>query len=483
MNGFCFASATDLARAVRREEVSPVAVTERYLDRIAGRNDERRAYVTVVADEARERAREIEAAVATGEEVGPLAGVPVGIKDLFALRAGTRHTFGSELFADFVPDRSAPVVERLEAAGAVVLGKTNAPEFGNRPTTDNAILGTTTTPFGEGLTAGGTSGGSAAAVADGMAALAQGSDAGGSVRIPAACCGVVGLKPSFGRVPNGSRPNAFAEHTPFTQHGPLARTVADAALFLDVTAGPHPADPHTLPAGGRYRDALDRDVSGWSVAWSPDLDLVPVDPDVRERVRETLDALAAAGASVERVTLDYDHDPGTVKDAWRTFFQVLIADVGETLADEYGVDLDDDRVDALFKRVHEAGERHSALDVRRADRVRTDVFDAVQSVLAEHDLLATPTLSVTPFDATEYGPTEIDGREADPFVDWLLTWPFNMTDHPAISVPAGPVSGLPTGLQFVGRRHADGDVLAAAAAVEADHPWHDAYPGAGAGVR
>ncbi len=479
MDDVRFASATDLARAIEREDASPVAVTERYLDRIAARNDRRNAYVTIVAEEARERAREIEVAVADGEDVGPLGGVPIAIKDLFALRAGTRHTFGSELFADFVPDRSVPVVERLEAAGAVVLGKTNTPEFGNRPTTDNSLVGTTTTPFDEGLTAGGTSGGSAAAVADGMAALAQGSDAGGSVRIPAACCGVVGFKPSFGRVPNGSRPNAFAEHTPFTQHGPLARTTADAALFLDVVAGPHRSDPHTLPAPHHsYRNALDRGVEGWSVAWSPDLDLVPVEPAVEAEVRDALGALEAAGATVERVTLAYDHDPGTIRDAWQTLFQVLIADAGQTLADEYGVDLDDDRVDALFTRIHEAGGRHSALDVRRADRVRTDVFDTVQSVLGKYDLLATPTLGVTPFDADEYGPTEIDGMEADPFIDWLLTWPFNMTDHPAISVPAGLVGGLPTGLQLVGRRHADANVLAAADTVEAERPWHATYPGA-----
>jgi len=236
----CFTSLTEIARRIDSGDASPVEVVDAYLERIDRRNETLRAYSTVIGEEARAEARAAENAIERGEETGPLHGVPIAIKDLFAFKKGVRHTFGSTVFEDFVPDRTSPVVERLENAGAIVLRKTNTPEFGNRPTTDNTLVGTTRTPFDIDRTAGGSSGGSAAAVADGLAAAAQGSDAGGSVRIPAACCGVYGFKPTFGRVPNGNPANAFAEHTPFIQHGPLTRTVGDAALLLDVMAGPHP---------------------------------------------------------------------------------------------------------------------------------------------------------------------------------------------------------------------------------------------------
>ncbi|MFC7157175.1 amidase [Halomarina halobia] len=479
----CFLPATELAERIASGDLSPVEVVDAYLDRIERRNDVVNAYVTITGDRARRAAREAARAVSRGDDLGPLHGVPIAIKDLFAFKAGVRHTFGSRVFAEreYVPDSDAPVVERLERAGAIVLGKTNTPEFGNRATTDNALVGTTVTPFAPGRTAGGTSGGSAAAVADGLAALAQGSDAGGSIRIPASCCGVYGLKPSFGRVPNGSRPNAFAEHTPFVQHGPLARTVADAAVMLDAVAGPHPDDPFTLPSPDEsYLDAVDRPIDGMTVAYSPDLGTFVVDPEVRTAVEAVVEALADAGADVVEVDVTYDHSPEEIRDAWRTLFQVLMADVAMKIEVQHGMDLLEehrDGIDPLFVRIVEAGRRYSAVEYKRADVVRTDVYDSIQAVLTAHDLLVTPTLAVPPFDADLVGPSEIDGQAVDPFIDWILSWPFNMTDHPAASLPAGFTGdGLPIGAQLVGRRFADGDVLAASAACERHNPWRDAYP-------
>jgi len=478
-----FASATELAGRIRAGDLSPVTAVDAYLDRIEARNDALNAYVTVRREAAREEARAAERAVDAGGPLGPLHGVPVAVKDLFAYHAGTPHTFGSRVFEGFVPDRSAPVVERLVDAGAVVLGKTNTPEFGNRPTTDNDLVGTTVTPFDTGRVAGGTSGGSAAAVADGLAPLAQGSDAGGSIRIPAACCGVYGFKPSFGRVPNGNRPNAFDAHTPFVQHGPLARTVGDAALFLDAVAGPHPDDPFTHPEDGTdYRDAVDRSIAGLSVAYSSDLGLFPVDPAVESAVAETLDAFAAEGATVERVEVSYGRSRAEILDAWRTYFQVLMAGVATGIEAAHGVDLLDDhreRIDDLFVRIVEAGRGHSVTDLQRADVVRTAVYDTIRGIFAEYDLLVTPTLSVLPFETGSRGPTEIAGERADPYLDWILSWVFNMTDHPAASVPGAFVEGLPVGVQLVGPRLDDGVVLAASAAVERRRPWLDRYPGSG----
>lgn len=478
----CFTSATDLARRIDRGDVSPLEAVDAYLERIERRNDDLRAYSTVIGEHARSEARAAERAIERGEETGPLHGVPIAIKDLFAFKADVRHTYGSTVFDDFVPDRTAPVVERLEEAGAIVLGKTNTPEFGNRPTTDNELVGTTRTPFDTDRTAGGSSGGSAAAVADGLAAAAQGSDAGGSVRIPAACCGVYGFKPTFGRVPNGNPANAFAEHTPFVQHGPLTRTVEDAALLLDVMTGPHSADPFTHPEpDSSYLEAVDRPIDGLEIAYSPTLGLFTIDGRVRETIDDAVDALSAAGATVDEVAIEFDSDPDEIRTAWKTIFQVLLADIVRQIDESHGVDLLGDHeseIDSLAVSIVEAGRDRSVMEYKRADAVRTDVYTAVRDVFDMYDLLVTPTLAVPPFEADRLGPSDVDGTEIDPFIDWILSWIFNMTDHPAASIPAGFVDGsLPVGMQLVGDRFADGDVLAASAALERQRPWHDAYPG------
>ena len=482
MTNLCFTSATDLARRIDRGDVSPLEAVDAYLERIERRNDDLCAYSTVIGERARSAARAAERAIERGEETGPLHGVPIAIKDLFAFKAGVRHTYGSTVFDDFVPDRTAPVVERLEEAGAIVLGKTNTPEFGNRPTTDNELVGTTRTPFDTDRTAGGSSGGSAAAVADGLAAAAQGSDAGGSVRIPAACCGVYGFKPTFGRVPNGNPSNAFAEHTPFVQHGPLTRTVEDTALLLDVMTGPHPADPFTHPTlDSSYLERVGRPIDDLDIAYSPTLGLFTIDSRVRETVDDAVDALSAAGATVDEVAIDFDADPDEIRSAWKTLFQVLLADIVRGIDESHGVDVladHESEIDSLAVSIVEAGRDRSVMEYKRADAVRTDVYSGVRDVFETYDLLVTPTLAVPPFEADRLGPSAVDGTEIDPFIDWILSWIFNMTDHPAASIPAGFVDGsLPVGMQLVGDRFADGDVLAASAAFERQRPWHDAYPG------
>jgi Asp-tRNA(Asn)/Glu-tRNA(Gln) amidotransferase A subunit family amidase len=475
-----FTSLTGLAERIDRGDVSPVEAVDAYLERIDRRNDDHNAYVTVLADRARSEARAAERAIERGEATGPLHGVPIAIKDLFAFKAGVPHTFGSKLFEEYVPDRTAPVVARLEDAGAIVIGKTNTPEFGNRPLTDNDLVGTTTTPFDPDRIAGGTSGGSAAAVADGLAAAAQGSDAGGSIRIPASCCGVYGFKPTFGRVPNGNPSNAFTEHTPFVQHGPLTRTVEDAAVLLDVMTGPHPDDPFTHPETGTdYAGSVDRPVDDLEIAYSPTLGMFAIDDRVRRTVDEAVDDLAAAGATVEEIGIEFDRDPDEIRAAWKTLFQVLLADVARQIDADHGIDLLGDHaseIDSLFVDIVAAGREYDVMEYKAADGVRTDVYAAIEAVFESYDLLVTPTLAVPPFETGPMGPSEIDGTEVDPFIDWILSWIFNMTDHPAASIPAGFVDdSLPIGMQIVGDRFAETDVLAASAALERQRPWQDAY--------
>lgn len=477
-----FLPATELADRIQSGRVSPIDAVEAYLDRIAARNDRTNAFVTVVEDRARKRAHEIERALAAGEAVGPLAGLPVGIKDLTDV-AGVRTTYGSPFFADHVPEASHAVVERLEAAGAVVLGKTNTPEFGYKSTTDNPVFGATSTPFDPERTAGGSSGGSAAAVADGLVAFAQGSDGGGSIRIPAACCGVYGHKPSFGRVAYESRPDGFGHHTPFTYLGPITRTVEDAALALSAMAGPDPVDPFGLPADDvDYRAATDRPVDDRRVAYSPDLSMYPIDPDVRAAVDVTADAIAEAGASVERV--DFAAETGLSRswaeldDAFSTMWMAKFAAMADRLREGRGIDYlgaDRDRASPGLPTLMAGGAEIDAASYVRVDEVRTAFYDAIESLLADYDALVTPTLSVRPPGPHGPGPATVDGEPIDRYTGWLLTWPFNMVPHPVASVPAGLVDGLPVGAQVVGRRFADDDVLSIAAAVERVRPWRDAY--------
>ena len=475
-----FASAATLARRIREGELSPVEVVEAYLSRIEARNEVTNAYVHVATDRARERAREAEAAVERGDDLGPLHGVPVAIKDLRNVE-GMPTTRGAVPYEDDVAEANDVVVDRLLGAGAIILGKTNTPEHGYKSTTDNELFGPTGTPFDPAHVAGGSSGGSGAAVADGLAVFAQGSDAGGSIRIPSSCCGLYGFKPSFGRVPYDSRPDAFGHRTPFTFLGPMTRTVADAALAMDVMAGPDDSDPFSLPDdGAAWLDAVDREVDNLSAAYSPGLDLFPVDPAVQETVEAAADALAEAGVSVERTDLDHDLSFEELQEAFRTMYTTGFAVLAERVEADTGFDyLDADRDHASpgLPRMMELGGEIDATTFIRANEVRTRWYDAVQELLCDYDLLLTPTLSVTPPAISDEQVPEVDGQKIDPYTGWLLTWPFNMCDNPAASIPAGLVDGLPVGLQLVARRHADETLLAASAAYERQRPWQESYPG------
>lgn len=466
-----YTPATSLAERVRAGEVSPADAVDAHLARIERVDDEINAFVTVTDDVATAAADEVAAAIDDGEDPGPLAGVSVALKDLRDMKEGVTHTFGSALFADVPAPRTTAVVERLEAAGAVPVGKTNVPEFGHKGATDNELVGATASPVAPEKNAGGSSGGSAAAVAAGMATVATGSDAGGSIRIPASACGVFGLKPSYGLVPVDSRPNGFGTKTHHVVQGPLTRTVGDAALLMDVLSGPHPRDPASVPDPDiDYRGAVDEPVNDLAVAYSSDLGVFPVSDAVAGVVDGAVDALASAGADVEEATVDHDLSMEELADAIETTFGAAVAGTAETLSVSFGVDLRDhgDRVSDSLLELIALGDETDVRDVAATGVVRTQFFDAVQDVLADHDLLVTPTLAVPPLDL-----------HTDRATEWemALTWPFNWTGHPAASVPAGTTDdGLPVGMQVVGRRYEDDTVLAASAAVERERPWHDQYP-------
>lgn len=479
----CYTPAVELASRIRRGELSPVEVVDACLSRIDDRNDAINAFVYLAADQAREAAREAERAVESGAHLGPLHGVPVAIKDLNDV-GGMPTTDGSVPLKDNVPSDSEPLVARLEAGGAIILGKTNTPEFGHKGTTDNQLFGPTSTPFAPGRNSGGSSGGSAAAVADGMVPLAQGTDGGGSIRIPSSFSGCYGIKPTWRRVPRRYRPDGFS-HTPFSDAGPHARSVEDAALMLSVMVGQHPVDPLTAPDDGTDFVAATREpIDGVSIAYSPNLDVFPVDERVAGIVDDAAYAFERAGATVTEVTMGFDRSREEIADSWMAGFEVGYAETAVNLQESMGVEyLGADRDDAspAFIELIEAGNEYSAVAYKRADIVRTEVFEAVQRIFEEYDLLVAPTLAVPPVenadDGETLGPTEVAGEPVDPLIGWCLTYPFNMTGHPAANVPAGFTSdGLPVGMQIIGRRFDEPAVLAASAAFERARPWRDAYP-------
>lgn len=462
-------SAQELLEAYRAKDLSPVEVAEAVLERIDEKNPAVNAIVTVTPHLALEQARKSEKAY-LGGEARLLEGVPVTIKDLVVTK-GIRTTMGSLLFKDYIPDTDAVLVERLEAAGTVMLGKTNVPEFGLVAVTDNELFGPTYNPWDTAKTAGGSSGGAAAGLAAGFGPLAVGNDGGGSIRVPASLCGVVGLKPHFGRVP--SYPHVTHGWETMNHEGPMARTVRDAAMMLDVMAGPDERDRTSLPASRAvYLDAVDMDVEGLKVAFTTDLAVTAVDPEVRQKVTE------AARVFQDELGCDVVEDQPSIPDMSGDLTTLVIA---ETVA------ANRDRLQEAKEKIYrhylpflELENAFSAADVAQVYFRREELWDKVWPFFQRHDVLLTPTTACPAFDFKEggmLGPESVDGVEATP-ASWVgFTFPFNFTGQPAVSIPCGFTSdGLPVGLQIIGRRFDESTVIKAAAAFERVRPWADRKP-------
>ena len=460
----CLMSAVEMAHAVRTGEVSVQILIDTVLARIEKHNPRLNAFCTLMADEARAAAVRADAALAAGVETGPLHGVPVSVKDNLYVK-DSRTTFGSKLQEHDVTREDCPLVERLRQAGAIIIGRTNSPEFGWKGVTDNRVFGVTRNPWNTDLTPGGSSGGGSAAVATGLGPIGIGTDGGGSLRIPAAFCGLVGHKPSYGRVPTWPGVSVGS----LRHIGGMTRTVKDSALLLDVISGPDDRDPECLPASGvNYQSETERGVEGIRVAWSPDLGYATVDPEVARLCEQSALRLAEAGANVERIDLDWA-DP---YDSWRVFFYGATAARLGRIVGEQGHQLDPGLRACVEDAVQLTG-----LDYSDALTRRNEFWHQVRRVYQSFDLLVTPTLPVPPF---AVGQNNADAFPGQNFGDlqWVqFTYPFNLTGQPACSVPAGwTESGLPVGLQIVGRRFDDALVLRAARAFEQIQPWHDHWP-------
>jgi aspartyl-tRNA(Asn)/glutamyl-tRNA(Gln) amidotransferase subunit A len=453
-----FPAAADIARRVRSGELSAIQIVQDCLDRISGLQEKLNAFVTVCSSEARAQAAAIDRARAAGRALGPLAGVPVSVKDILNTK-GVRTTWGSRLMENNVPAEDAVAVKRLKDAGAILIGKTSTPEFAYKLLTDSPVSGITRNPWNRELTPGGSSGGSAVAVAAGMSPLSLATDAGASTRLPAACCGILGLKPTLGRVPHSQVPDAFNN---FIHLGLMARTVEDCELMLEVIAGAHPSDPWSLSD----EKTADR---GLRIEWRPLLGNTLLDDEVRSLCEGTLRALDLEIRTVEE-PFENAEGPWRVlqQSNWAARYFAKLAEV-------------EAKIEPGFAAGIRAGGACTGPQLLAATVKRTEYFRKVQGWFERCDIVATPTMSRPPF-SVNHGVDEPIAINGKPAGDMRVAWApylnvFNLTGHPALSVPAGFTrAGLPVGLQLVGRWHAEADLFSAARIVERARPWAHRVP-------
>jgi aspartyl-tRNA(Asn)/glutamyl-tRNA(Gln) amidotransferase subunit A len=448
--------AVELLRGFRDRTLSPVEALDACLARIERAEPELNAFCLLDPEGARASARESEARWARGEPRGLLDGVPVAVKDVFLTRGWPTVRGSLAIDPDQPWEHDAPAAAALRRHGAVLPGKTTTPEIGWKAVTDSPLQGITRNPWDETRTPGGSSGGSAAALASGMVPLALGTDGGGSIRIPCAFCGLAGLKPTFGRVPTWpASPFGVLSHA-----GPMARTVDDLALLLDVLVEPDARDWTALePPSGSYRSRLDGGVAGLRIAFSPDLGYARVEPEVAALVARAAARFEELGAHVEQLDPGFS-DPLPTWDAlWAAGAATFVAALGDP----------DDKLDAGLLRVVEAGRRLSALDYTAALRGRDALGEAVSAFHRDWDLLLTPTVPIPAFAAGFDVPP---GSDLPGWPSWTpFSYPFNLTQQPAGTVPCGlTAGGLPVGLQIVGPRYGDAAVLRAMRAYEAAEP-------------
>jgi len=460
-NDLTHKSATELAALIKSRALSPVELLNASLATIARVNPKLNAIVTLAADQARDAAREAEAAVMRGDTVGALHGLPIGVKDVTPT-GGIRTTFGSPLFKDFVPTEDAEAVRRLKAAGAIVLAKTNTPEFACGANTVNPVFGATRNPWNPALSPAGSSGGSAVAVATGMVPLAQGTDFGCSIRIPAAFCGIVGIRPTPGLTPNYPMPLGW---DPGQVHGPLARSAEDAALMLDAMVGFSRLSPISVAppwASAQVEVARAHHAKGLRVAYAPDIAGIGVDAEIDKICRAAARRLREAGAIVDEIAFDVS-DGRDPYQAWRGAWMVAQQFENLSRLAEFGQNL---------RGNVERGLKVTTLDLAQAEQARLIVFHRFRELFERYDLLLTPAAPVKPYPVEQNFPDEINGRKFENYVDWIApAFLVTLVSLPAGSVPAGMTSdGLPVGLQIIAPRFEEPRILSLAKIVQQMNP-------------
>ena len=477
----CFIPAWKMKEKIRNEEISSQEITEIIIERIKKINPIINAYCTPTFDLARELAKKADIAVKNGGKLGILHGIPTSIKDNVDIK-GIRTTCGSKAFENYISPHDDIAVKRLKEAGVVILGKTNMPAFGYKGVTDNLIFGETKNPWHLERTAGGSTGGGAAATASGLSPLTQGSDGGGSIRIPSSFCGLYGIKPTFGRIPHTSMKIEGNMGT-YVQKGPLVRYVKDAALMLDALVGADDIDRYSLPRPNySFYDALEEKPKNLKVGYAIDLgNLEIIHPDVEKSVLNAVKKFEEFNWSVEKSNINLLSPGQTLRGnvsienygtTWYTLWAYGIGYFLKPIIEQHG-----DILDQGLVQLAQYGFQLTPEDIYTAEIQREIIYDNVCKHFKEFDILITPTMACPAFELGLSSPTKIDGKEVSLGAWSPYTHPFNMSGHPAASIPCGWSSeGLPIGMQIVGKRFDEVSVLQVSKAFEEIAPWQDKKP-------
>jgi aspartyl-tRNA(Asn)/glutamyl-tRNA(Gln) amidotransferase subunit A len=466
-----YISAEDALRRFRDGTLSPVDLMKAVIARCEAVNPLVNAITNRFYEQALKQAEQSADRYRSGEDVRPLDGLPLAVKELHPIK-GVTTTLGSKIFEGAVADRTLPAVQRLLDAGAIMHIRTTTPEFAHCGHCHSPLYGVTRNPWNQDYTSGGSSGGSGVTVATGMTVLAEGDDGGGSIRMPASMCGIVGYKPSYGRIPGLLLDTMFES---IVHIGPLTRTVGDAALMVNVMSGQHPDDITSLRDRMEIPvvDSSKSTLKGVRVAFSPDLGYCEIDPEVARNTRLAVEKMADAGAIVEEVEVGWSEQ---VYDAWLTHWEGLIATIAHHHLPEW-----QDKMDPFVTKLIHKGLSHSAIRFKQTEMVRSAMWKSLSPIMANHDVLVTPTVATPALKAEHRNddPTfSINGKPVDAYLAWALTYPFNLLGQcPAFSLPSGfSVAGIPTGIQFVGRPFEDASLFEVARAFEVVAPWSSSRP-------
>ena len=477
-------SGIELGKEVRSGNISPTQVIEYFRDRITSRNPGLNAFVYTKFDDAFEEAKKLEDKIAHKETIGPLAGVPIGLKDFLPSKKGWTNSHGGVKHLIMPDIEDSEFYKAASLAGCIAIGKTNAPAFGFRGTCDNQLYGPTRNPFNTEYNSGGSSGGTAAAVADGLIPLGEGSDGGGSIRIPSAWCSCFGFKGSVGTVPSVCRPDGWTATHPFCYNGAITKTVEDSAVILNFLAHYDPKDPFSIPHPPRdFTELMKKDIKDWKIAFTPDFDIFAVDPEIEQIVTKAAYRFEEAGAKVDRVHFNFKHTQDDFAKLWCRSIS-FDTSIDLELWKKDGLDLVRDYREELpeeFIYWNEIAFRSNVMDYRHINELRTEILDAHERIFEDYDLIVSPVTVCPPVknsdDKNTKGPSLVNGKKTEQLIGFCETFLVNFTGYPAASIPCGLTKdNLPTGLQIIGRKFKDEDVFAAAYTFEKISPWNYDIP-------
>lgn len=475
-------SAFEIGTLVNSKKIAPTQVVEYFLDRIEKRNASINAFVYIKKEYALSKAKELEERLSKNEYCGPFVGVPFALKDFLPNKIGWQSSCGGVKCLVSIDECNSIFCEAMEKAGGIAIGKTNAPSYGFRGTTDNKMYGATSTPFNLKYNSGGSSGGSAAAVADGLVPIAEGGDAGGSIRIPANFCNLFGFKAGVGTIPAVHRPDAWSASHPLCFNGCLTKTVTDSAILLNFMSGENKRDPFSLPKTHDFYKELENTPKNLKIAFTEDFGLFEVEDEIRKTIRNAAEKFRKLGCTVEEYKFNFNHTANTLSELWCKGITIDCA-LDLNHKKNQGVDYLKDHANDFpdeFIYWKEIVDKLGIEDLYEFNLARTDVLDQFENAFEKYDLIISPISCVSAIpnktDRNTKGPESINGKKIESLIGWTQTFLANFAGYPAASIPAGLSSeNVPIGMQIIGPRHNDLLVLKASRLYEKFFPWSDYY--------